>query len=73
MHDVVVEPPSIAAMKDALQHIIEKETRELEKLQMLMKLKHEEIEACRKSLDSLSQLEVEKTSDSLLLKIMPST
>jgi hypothetical protein len=60
MHDddnvkvTVVTPPSIATMKYALQHIIEKETRTLEKLQMLIKLKQEEIEACRKSLDTLS-------------------
>lgn len=61
MHDVVAEPPSIETMKHALQQIIEKETRNLEKLQMLTKLKEEEIKACRKSLDSLSKIMKEKT------------
>ena len=44
------EVPDISALKDALEKLVEKETRELEKLKLLVKLKEEEIENCQKSL-----------------------
>lgn len=63
MHDdakvnVVMGPlPSITEeMKHALQKRIDAETQTLKKLQLLTKLKQEEIDACRKSLDYLSNL-----------------